>query len=133
MYVYATHAGNLTNRRLHTGISIYINNTPIIWYLKRQNTFKSSSFASEFVVLQIATESNKALRYKLRTFQVPIDETLEVFCDNKLVVANSSIPLLVLSKRNHNLLPYGERCSPGGRYYQSGFVSKGSIILLIYL
>ena len=33
-YVDANHAGNLLNRRLHSGILIYVNNTPIIWYSK---------------------------------------------------------------------------------------------------
>ena len=36
-YVDANHAGNISNRRLHSGIIIYINNAPIIWYSKRQN------------------------------------------------------------------------------------------------
>ena len=43
---------------------------------------KSSSFGSEFVVLRIATELNEALRYKLRTFGVPIDGAWEIFCDD---------------------------------------------------
>ena len=34
MYVDANHVRNLTNRRLHTGIIIYVNNAPIIWYSK---------------------------------------------------------------------------------------------------
>jgi hypothetical protein len=33
-YVDANHAGNLANRRSHTGILIYVNNSPIIWYSK---------------------------------------------------------------------------------------------------
>ena len=31
-------AGNTLNRRSHTGIIIYVNNVPIIWFGKRQNT-----------------------------------------------------------------------------------------------
>ena len=30
-YVDTNHTGNLTNRRLHTGITIYINDAPISW------------------------------------------------------------------------------------------------------
>jgi hypothetical protein len=59
------HAGNRITRRSHTGIKIFCNHTPIQWYLKRQNTVKSSSFSSEFVALRIATEMIEALRYKL--------------------------------------------------------------------
>ena len=38
VYVDANHAGNMLNRRSHTGIIIYVNNVPIIWFGKRQNT-----------------------------------------------------------------------------------------------
>ena len=104
-YVDANHAGNLANRRSHTGILIYVNNAPIIWYSKRQNTVETSSFGSEYVALRICTELVEALRYKLRTFGVPIDGPADVFCDNKSVVTNSSVPSSVLNKR-HNAICY---------------------------
>ena len=44
-YVDADHAGNLLNRRSHTYIIIFVNNPPIIWYIRRQNTLESSIFA----------------------------------------------------------------------------------------
>ena len=47
----ANHAGNMENRRLHYGIIIYVNNAPIIWYSKFQNTVEYSSFGSEFFLL----------------------------------------------------------------------------------
>ena len=34
----ATHAGNVITQRSHTGIIIYVQNAPIIWFSKRQNT-----------------------------------------------------------------------------------------------
>ena len=104
-YVDANHAGNLLNRRSHSGIIIYINNAPIVWYSKRQNTVESSSFGSEFVALRIATEMIEALRYKLRTFGIRLEGPTEVFCDNKSVVTNSSVPSSVLNKR-HNAICY---------------------------
>ena len=36
-------------------------------------------------------------RYKLHFFAVEIDGPLEVLCDNKSVVTNSSVPELILS------------------------------------
>ena len=104
-YVDSDHAGNLMTRRSHTGIIIYLNNTPILWYSKRQNTVESSSFGSEFIALRIATEMIEGLRYKLRMFGVPIAGTTNVFCDNKSVVTNSSIPTSVLNKK-HNSICY---------------------------
>jgi ribosomal protein L31E len=104
-YVDANHAGNLANRRSHSGILIYVNNAPIIWFSKRQNTVESSSFGSEFVALRIAVELVEALRYKLRMFGVPIDGSANMYCDNKSVVTNASIPTSVLNKR-HNAICY---------------------------
>lgn len=104
-YVDANHAGNLKNRRSHSGILIYVNNAPIIWYSKRQNTVESSSFGSEYIALRICTEMVEALRYKLRCFGIPIDGPAEVFCDNQSVVTNSSVPSSVLNKR-HNAICY---------------------------
>ena len=37
-YVDANHVGNILNSQSHSGILIYVNNTPVIWYSKRQNT-----------------------------------------------------------------------------------------------
>ena len=54
-YVDAKHAGKLANRRSHSGIIIYVNNAPIIWYSKRQNTFEASIFGSNFFASRIAT------------------------------------------------------------------------------
>jgi hypothetical protein len=37
-FVDANHAGNIVTRRSHTGILLYVNNAPVQWYSKRQNT-----------------------------------------------------------------------------------------------
>jgi len=50
-FVDADHAGNLVTRRSQTGILIFVNKAPIVWYSKRQNTVESSTFGSEFVAL----------------------------------------------------------------------------------
>lgn len=104
-WVDADHAGNLMTRRSHTGILIYVNNTPIIWYSKRQNTVESASFGSEFIALRIATEQIKAIRYKLRHFGVEIRGPAYVYCDNRSVVTNASIPTSILNKK-HNAICY---------------------------
>ena len=108
VWVDANHAGNLANRRSHSGILIYANNALIQWYSKRQNTVESSSFGSELVALRIATDMVEALRYKLRCFGIPLPGPATVLCDNKSVVTNSSVPASVLNKR-HNAICY-HRC-----------------------
>ena len=105
VWVDANHAGNLANRRSHSGILVYVNNALIINYSKRQNTVESSSFGSELVALRIATDMIEVLRYKLRCFGIPIMGPATVLCDNKSVVTNASVPASVLHKR-HNAICY---------------------------
>jgi len=102
-YVDANHAGNIKTRTSHSGVLIYINQAPIIWYNKRQNTVEASSFGSEYIALRICTEMVEALRYKLRCFGVPVEGPADVLCDNRSVVTNSSVPTSVLNKR-HNAI-----------------------------
>ena len=104
-FVDANHAGNVVTRRSHTGIIIYVQNAPIIWHSKRQNTCESSTFGSEFVALRTARDLIVALRFKLRMFGVPINGPTNVYCDNQGVVKNASLPESVLNKK-HNAINY---------------------------
>ena len=104
-FVDANHAGNVVTRRSHTGILIFVQNAPIMWLSKKQNTVESSSFGSEFVALRIAKEMIVALRYKLRMFGVPLRGPASILCDNQGVVKNASVPESALSKR-HNAINY---------------------------
>ena len=65
-YVDANYAGNMANRSSHYGIIIYVNNAPIIWYSKQNNTVETSIFGSDFFAIRIVAEMIEALRYKLR-------------------------------------------------------------------
>ncbi len=60
------HAGDRVTRRSHTGIILFLNRAPIVWFSKKQNTVETSTFGAEFVALRIATEIIEATRYKLR-------------------------------------------------------------------
>jgi hypothetical protein len=60
-FVDANHAGNVITWRSHTGIFIFVQNAPIIWFLKKQNTNEAATFGSEFVALQICKEMIVAL------------------------------------------------------------------------
>jgi hypothetical protein len=97
VFVDANHAGNLVMRRSHTGILLFIQNSPIVWLSWRQNTVETSTFGSEFVAMRTARDMIIAMRYKLRMFGVPLDGPAQVYCDNQGVVKNTSIPESVLS------------------------------------
>lgn len=103
VFIDADHAGNNFTRRLHTGIILMINMTPILWYSKRQNTVKTSTFGSEFVALRITTEFIKSLHFKLQMFGVPIDGTAREFCDNESVVKSSGVPESRLKKKKFSI------------------------------
>jgi hypothetical protein len=104
-FVDANHAGNVVTRRSHTGIILFVQNAPIMWYSKRQNTVESATFGSEFVALRTCKDLIVSLRYKLRMFGVQVDGPTNVFCDNRGVVKNSSVPESTLMKK-HNAINY---------------------------
>ena len=104
-FVDADHAGCRVTRRSHTGVLIFVNRAPILWYSKRQNTVESSTFGSEFVAAKTAIEMVEGLRYKLRMMGVAIDGPTNLFCDNDSVVQNSSNPESTLKKK-HNAIAY---------------------------
>jgi hypothetical protein len=102
-YVDADHAGDKITRRSRTGILIFLNSAPIVWFTKKQNTVETSSFGSEFVALKIATEMLRGLRYKLRMMGIPIAGPSYVYCDNNSVVINSSSPASTLKKKSNSI------------------------------
>ena len=105
MPVDADHAGCRVTRRSHTGIIIFVNRAPILWYSKRQNTVESSTFGSEFLAMRQATDMIEGLRYKLRMMGIPVDGATNVFCDNESVVKNCSMAESTLKKK-HNAISY---------------------------
>ena len=104
-FVDADHAGCHETRRSHTGIIIFLQKAPIIWYSKRQNTVESSSFGSEFVAMKTAIKQVEGLRYKMRMMGIPVDGPTNVFCDNESVFRNATRPESTLKKK-HNAIAY---------------------------
>jgi hypothetical protein len=96
---------DLTTGRSATGILHFLNQTPIEWFSKRQNTVETATFGSEFVAARQCTEQIYDLRYTLRMMGIPLDGTAYMFGDNQSVITQSTIPHSVLSKR-HNALAY---------------------------
>jgi hypothetical protein len=108
LFVDADHAGCRLTRRSHSGVLIFVNRAPIIWFSKRQPTVESSTFGSESIAMRQAIELIEGLRYKLRMMGVPVDEATKVFCDNDAVVTTTTKPEATLKKK-HNAINY-HRC-----------------------
>jgi hypothetical protein len=101
----ADHAGNRLTCWSQTGIFIFLNRAPIVWYSKKQNTVESSTFGSEFVALQIAVDLIVSLQYKLRMMGIPVLTPCLTLCDNETTIKNSTILESVLKKK-HNAIAY---------------------------
>jgi hypothetical protein len=99
-FVNADHARDRVTCCSRTGILIYGNCSPIMWFSKRQNSVETSTFGSEFVALKIATEMIQGLQYKLRMMGILIDGPARVLCDMS-VVYNTTAPESVLKKKSN--------------------------------
>ena len=108
-FVNVDHAGDLVTRRSRTGVLIYLNQAPISWYSKKQNSVEMSTFGSEFMVLKIAIEQIKGIQYKPRMMGIPIDGHAHVCNDNMSVIVNSTRPKLTLKKKS-NVIAYHFMC-----------------------
>jgi hypothetical protein len=104
-FVDADWAGNLANRRSHTGIIIYIQSAPIIWVSKRQKTVETSTYGAELCASKLAVELIDGIRYKLRMLGIPIQGSTLLYCDNESVVHNLSNPDSTLKKK-HNAIAF---------------------------
>ena len=102
-FVDSDHAGDRLTRRSQTGIILYCNSAPIVWYSKRQTTVETSTFGAEFVALRTATELIISLRYKLRMFGIPVMGYSNVFCDNESVYKNVAFAESTLRKKHNSI------------------------------
>jgi hypothetical protein len=102
-FVDASHGSDRATRQSQTGILIFCNKAPIIWYSKRQNTVEASTFGSEFQAMKNAIELTESLRYKLRMFGIPLEGATNIFCDNEAVYKNTTLPESTLKKKHHSI------------------------------
>ena len=80
-----------------------MNNAPIDWYSKKQNTVENSTFGNKFITMRIACDKIEALRYKLRMFRIPIIGPADVYCDHGSVVMSAQKVEERLNKK-HNAI-----------------------------
>jgi hypothetical protein len=107
-FIDADHAGCHVTRSSHmVVIVLFVKRAPIVWYSKHQNTVETSTFGSEFIAMRIAIDQTEGLRqYELRMMGVLLaTRPMALFCDNGLVVRNSSAPESILKKK-HNAIAY---------------------------
>lgn len=79
-----------------TGILHFLNQTPIYWFSKCQNTVETATYGSEYNAARSGTDQVIDLRFTMRAFGVPIDGRTWMFGDNESVITSSTIPHSVL-------------------------------------
>ena len=103
-FVNSDHGSDQVTRRSRTGILIYINKAPIVWYSKRQNTVETSTYGSELVSMLLAVDMIKALKYKLWRLGIEImEDKTKIYGDNNAVILNTSVPESTLKKKYHSI------------------------------
>ena len=105
VYFDASHGCDMLTRRSCTGIILFLNNTPVKWFCKKQNTVESSTYGAELVAGRLAAEMIIEFRYKMRMLGVPVDGPSIMLGDNMSVIQNCSIPSSQLKKK-HNAIAY---------------------------
>ena len=99
----SSHADDRKTRRSRSGYFIFINQSLVAWFSKKQATIETSVFGAEFVAMKLACEHNRSLRYKLRMMGVPIDGHSFVYGDNMSVIHNTSKPESMLKKKSNSI------------------------------
>jgi hypothetical protein len=131
-FIDADHVSCCVTRISHTGILIYVENAPIIWYSKRQNTVESSTFGSEFIAMKTAVEQVEALRYKLWMMGIGINGPTNMFCDNKAAFKNSAFQESNIKKK-HNSIAYHQTREAQAAHtvriaWESGSTNRSNIL-----
>ena len=120
-FVDANHAGDTDTRQYHTGIILFCNSAPIIWFRKRQNSVEAWTFGSELTAMNNSGYIIEALCYKMRMFGAPIDGSTNIFFNNWSICVNRKWPESTLSKK-HPSISY--HCAWGAVATETVIVSK---------
>ena len=108
-FVNADHAGNTVTRRSQTSLLLFVNRGPIVWFSKQPNTVETSMFSSDFIIMKTAIKLVESLCYKLRMFGIPVEDPMNVFCDNESIFKNMTIPDLTLKKKHTSICCHQSR------------------------
>ena len=73
-FVDTSHAANKVTRRSHLGHILFAGKAPAEWHSERQTAVEASASSFKFIATKHCTEDIKCLGFKLRMFEMPLDE-----------------------------------------------------------
>jgi hypothetical protein len=76
---------------------------PYRWFSKRQTCVEASTFGAEFSAIRTGVEEAIAITHTLKSLGIPLAGPVEIFCDNRSVVDNSTIPGRALKKKHTSI------------------------------
>ena len=85
---------DLATGRAVTGVLHFLNQTPIDWHSKKQETVETATHGSEFAAARAAIQQIAGIRQALQCLGVPLQESSYLFGDNESVVKSGTIPSL---------------------------------------
>ena len=77
------HTVDCITGRYRTGCIMFLKNSPIYWFTKKQGGIETSSFGSKFIAMTQCTDNIRGLRDNLRMMVIPVDGPPFIFVDNK--------------------------------------------------
>ena len=92
--------GKAVSRCIHLA-----NETPIMWFSKKQATVETATYGAEFMAGRTCIEQIIDLRNTFRYLGVPVHDTSYMFGDNESMI-NSSAFLYSRIQKRHNILSY---------------------------
>ena len=91
-FVDASYADDVVTRWSMTGILMFFQSSPIIYYSKMQKTVESCAYGFEGIAARIATEMIIAQRYRLCMMPIKLIASAMLVGDNLSVQIGSSTP-----------------------------------------
>ena len=102
-YVDANLYHDMLSGRSVTAALHFLNQTPVDWFSKKQQTVETATYGSEFVAAKTTVQQIMGLRQTLRYLGVKVEGSTRLFGDNGSVVKGGSIPHSALKKRHHGI------------------------------
>ena len=92
MFVDAGHGNGKVTRRYINGLFSVAGSTPITWSSKLQTAVQTSTFGSEFTVLNKSEKKSIMIQYHLILVGIEVSKPAHIFGDNTSVVFNENNP-----------------------------------------